>query len=143
MKKYYFFMLVLLIVGISAVYAQTNQPLTAGQVFTANMTYGAVHTYRVQLGTAPVYIIAWEDIDNSASSGCADIVVGVRHETSFFGGGVDVSDSGNFGTNMHRLMDIKNPALYSMGEGFIQNNWYIIEVRGLGNSTGTYKIVFF
>jgi hypothetical protein len=137
MKKNYFLMLALFIMGISAIYAQTNQTLNAGQVFTANLAAGAVHTYRIQLAADPLYHIFFQEGDET------DIIVSVRHSgNEFYQPSFGVDGDGIFSI---RLYDIKNP-IFSSGSqlGFFRNSSYIIEVQGfVDTSKGTYKIVFY
>jgi hypothetical protein len=150
MKKMYFFVLVFFLTGIAVVSAQTS--LSQGQVFTANMTTGAVHTYRIQLRGDAEYFIAWEDSDNTRGDGFADVMVGVRGSEwgQYL---IEVQDSGNFGKNVHRLVNRNSPGtkrnpldVQSGEEGavFSSNTEHIIEVRGYGNeNSGPYKIVFY
>ena len=143
MKKKFFCIVVLFIVGLSAVYAQNNQTLNAGQVFTANMTAGAVHTYRIQLGTDAAYFIELQDNDNADGDGYADLRISVRHsEDAWFRDRINEQD-----INRVRLYNIKNPNLASGGDtsiAFFPNSYYIIEVRGYDDSSrGSYKIAFY
>ena len=136
MKKRCFFVGALLVIGFSVVHAQTNQTLTIGQVFSANITENAVHTYRIQLGTDPIYYIRWEDLDNTSTQGYADIAVTVKHsDDAFYRGRINQQDKSGI-----RLISIKNP-VFSGDLAFFPNSWYIIEVYG--KSGGTYKIIFF
>jgi hypothetical protein len=136
MEKRSFFVLALVVIGISVANAQSNQALTAGQVFSATIADGAVHTYRIQLGNDPIYYIRWEE-DNSGNKkqGLADISVTVRHSDDAFYRGRYSQDSGGI-----RLNNIKNP-VFSGDLLFFPNSLYIIEVQG--STGGTYKIVFF
>ena len=144
MKKKLFFVLIILIISISAIHAQTNQVLVAGQVFTANLTPGAVHTYRIQLGTDPLYYIELEDWDINSNN--VDVVISVRHlEDAWFRERIDNQDA-----NTICLYNIKNPISFlGADEGdaslaFIPNSWYIIEIRGYDSGArGTYRIVFY
>ena len=156
MKKLYFFLLVLFVAGIATVSGQTHQTLTQGQIFTATLEAGEVHTYRIQLGNDAEYFIAWDDADTSYErGGIADVRVGVRGEQwgQYL---IDVLDYGNFGQNVHRLMNSNHPSAKvnplnnlrsergRSGDVYVQNNEYIIEVRGYGRtSSGTYSIVFY
>jgi hypothetical protein len=137
MKKNCFLVLGFLVICVSAVNAQNNQSLTAGQVFSANLSAGAVHTYRIQLGSDPIYHISFEE-------GTADIVVSVKHfQNEFYQPSIIKRDED--GSFTFRLYDIKNPIFASGSHlGFFRNSTYIIEVQGYESSvTGTYKIVFF
>jgi hypothetical protein len=151
MKKMYFFALMLLVAGISVLAGQTNQPLTQGQIYTGNMTSGAVHTFRVQLRGDAEYFIAWDDSDTNSSDGYADLVVGVRGQEwgQYL---IEVQDSGNSGQNLHRMVNQnhqstkRNPLNISrnVAGGFNPNTEYIIEVRGYSDSSsGRYRIVFY
>ena len=154
MKRIYFFVLVLFVAGISTVTGQTNQRLTQGQIFTGNITPGAVHTYTIRLGNDSEYFIAWDDWDTNDDF--VDVIVGVRGDQwgQYL---INVQDSGNFGLNVHRLVNQnaantkKNPLnfqrheLDSRGqEEFVPGNEYIFEVRGYdGSASGAYRVVFY
>lgn len=157
MKKIYVLLLVLFVMGVSSVSGQTNQALTQGQIFTGTMTPGAVHTFRMQLRTDAEYFISWDDSDTNYSGDYADIIVGVRGDNwgQYL---VDVMDGGNFGRNVHRLINQnqqntkRNPLnlpidewdYYGEQAEFAPNREYIIEVRGYNrSSSGTYRIVFY
>ena len=118
--------------------AQTNQELNAGREVTATLEAGAVHTYRIRLGNDNAYVIEWEDSDTV--SGYADISVGLLREGQR-GTTIGVSDSGNIGRNMHRIINAKTNS--AAGVAFSPNNWYIIRIEGRNNSIGTYKIRFY
>ena len=151
MKKMLLFVVVLLVAGIFQVAGQSNQTLAEGQIFTAHMSPGAVHTYLIRIRGDAEYYVAWDDsdteytVDNGAF---ADIVVGIR------GGGwgqymIEVQDSGNYDRNVHRLINqshlsTKRNPLNPASSGFAANTEYIVEVRGYGDSSsGTYRIVFY
>ena len=136
MKKRYFLVILLFVISVSIIQAQTNQTLTAGQVFTANLAPGAVHTYRIQLGTDLVYFIEIEDMDNNSS--LVDVIVSVRHsEDAWFRGRINERD-----TNRIRLSNIKTGSGGDLS--FFPNSWYVIEVKGIDNtSRGTYRIAFY
>lgn len=147
MKKMLFLVMVLLVAGITLVAAQSNQPLSVGQVYTGQLNPGAVHTFVIRLGNDAEYFIAWDDVDTGyADLNYADIVVGVRGD----GWGqymVDVQDYGNHDRNLHKLATQnsgkRNP-LNPSGTSFSANTQYIVEVRGLGDSSsGQYRIVFY
>ena len=157
MKKVYFFLLVLFVIGISSVAGQAHQTLTPRQIFTATMTPGAVHTYRIQLRSDAEYFISWDDWDTNNDH--ADITVGVRGSQwgQYL---IPVQDSGNYDLNVHRLVNQNNrnrsnqstkvnPLNLPKHEGddeavFVPNSEYIIEVRGWGeDANGTYRIVFY
>jgi hypothetical protein len=152
MKRMYFFALMLFIAGIAAVTGQATQTLTQGQIFTGNMTPGAVHTYRMQLRNDAEYFISWDDSDTNGNDNYADLIVGIRGEQwgQYL---IDVQDSGNYGQNLHRLVNRslpstkRNPLNISgsvQPNGFNPNSEYIIEVRGYSESpSGTYRIVFY
>ncbi|MDR2965289.1 MAG: hypothetical protein LBU88_05900 [Treponema sp.] len=153
MKKIFLIVLILFVAGISVVAGQSTQPqtLTQGQVFTATMTPGAVHTYRIQLRGDAEYFIAWDDYDTN--SDLVDIIVGVRGDNwgQYL---IGMQDSGNAGRNLHRMVNRnhrsnkRNPLNIQSGEGgqaeFSPNTEHIIEVRGYNDSSsGTYRIVFY
>jgi hypothetical protein len=154
MKKVYFFMFVLFVLGVSAVAGRESQTLTHGHISIGNMTPGAVHTYRILPGNDAEYYIAWDDYDTNYDF--ADIIVGVRGEEwgQYL---IDVQDHGNFGRNLHRLVNQnhqgtkRNPLNLATEEWdesgppeFVPNREYIIEVRGWNrSSSGAYRIVFY
>jgi hypothetical protein len=109
---------------------QNSQTLTAGKEFSTKLAPGAIHTYRIRLGTNPNYIIEWGDSDNRRGD-YADIKVGLKKEgaSKYI---IPVDDDGNEDENKHRV------------NGFDKNSWYIIEVQGYDeDESGSYSIMFY
>jgi len=125
----------------SAVWIRSGTLITlnASNSFTSgNIRSGDIHYYRVYLENSSYYEIVWRDADSSAGlSSPIDAIVGVRREDSanYI---IPVSDSGNYGTNTHRIYGSGSAS----SPGYEANNWYIIEVRGYsGSSSGNYQII--